>query len=108
MNALLATTSAQYWMNDMDIITVSEPECGGKPTVYAAILEDMDKKTIKRHLKKGFIEGFVRPVVIGESAINSAVNELVEDYYAWVGLGQEYLVEITDITEPNAKGRGMP
>ena len=41
------------------IITISEPECGAKPTLYAALLKHVNKSALKRHVANGLKEADV-------------------------------------------------
>lgn len=81
----------------MKILTIGEPECGAKPTSYAAVLKDDSEAGIRKQLEQGFKFGFVQPVFMSPQALNKAAKELFRDDYAWIGLGQEYLAEITDL-----------
>lgn len=87
----------------MKIITISEPECGSKPTSYAAVLEDDSQAGIRKQLEHGFKFGFVKPVFMSSRELGSAAKELFRDQYAWIGLGQAYLVEITDLENDGTK-----
>lgn len=75
----------------MEIITVSEPECGAKPTLYMAVINDRHKDTIARHLKQG-LSSFVNDADIMYVARFLSAND-----YAWIR--ERYLIEITELDE---------
>lgn len=80
----------------MDIITISWPESGGKPTFYAAKLEDLGRETLRRHIKKGLSEG--RLIVhLDDKEKEEVLDSLKERRFAWID--ETLLVDITEVTE---------
>lgn len=80
-----------------EIITISDSECGAKPLIYAAVLDDRKHSTIKKHLKKGFEKECMFPVKLKEREVLEVITELWEDNYSWVR--NRYVVEVSDLYE---------
>ena len=80
-----------------EIITISDLECGAKPLIYAAVLDDRKHSTIKKHLKKGFEKECMFPVKLKEREVLEVITELWEDNYSWVR--NRYVVEVSDLYE---------
>lgn len=76
------------------IITISEPECGAKPTLYAALLKHVNKSALKRHVANGLKEADVE---IGDKELADVVDSLYDDDYAWYD--ERFLIEVTQIDE---------
>ena len=76
------------------IITISEPECGAKPTLYAALLKHVNKSSLKRHVEKGLNESDVE---IGDDDLSDVVDSLYDDDYAWYD--ERFLIEVTQLNE---------
>ncbi len=76
------------------IITISEPECGAKPTLYAALLKHVNKSAIKRHVANGLKEACVE---IGDKELADVVDSLYDDDYAWYD--ERFLIEVTQLDE---------
>lgn len=78
----------------MQIITISEPECGAKPTLYAALLKHVNKSALKRHVANGLKEADVE---IGDKELADIVDSLYDDDYAWYD--ERFLIEVTQLDE---------
>lgn len=76
------------------IITISEPECGAKPTLYAALLKHVNKSALKRHVANGLKEAGVE---IGDEELADVVCSLYDDDYAWYD--ERFLIEVTQLDE---------
>ena len=76
------------------IITISEPECGAKPTLYAALLKHVNKSALKRHVANGLKEADVE---IGDEELADVVDSLYDDDYAWYD--ERFLIEVTQLDE---------
>lgn len=76
------------------IITISEPECGAKPTLYAALLKHVNKSALKRHVVNGLKEADVE---IGDKELADVVDSLYDDDYAWYD--ERFLIEVTQLDE---------
>ena len=76
------------------IITISEPECGAKPTLYAALLKHVNKSALKRHVANGLKEADVE---IGDKELADVVDSLYDDDYAWYD--ERFLIEVTQLNE---------
>ena len=76
------------------IITISEPECGAKPTIYAALLKHVNKSALKRHVANGLKEADVE---IGDEELADVVDSLYDDDYAWYD--ERFLIEVTQLDE---------
>lgn len=76
------------------IITISEPECGAKPTIYAALLKHVNKSALKRHVANGLKEADVE---IGDKELADVVDSLYDDDYAWYD--ERFLIEVTQLNE---------
>ena len=76
------------------IITISEPECGAKPTLYAALLKHVNKSALKSHVKNGLNESGVE---IGDNDLADVVDRLYDYDYAWHD--ERFLIEVTQINE---------
>lgn len=76
------------------IITISEPECGAKPTLYAALLKHVNKSALKRHVANGLKEADVE---IGGEELADVVDSLYDDDYAWYD--ERFLIEVTQLNE---------
>ena len=76
------------------IITISEPECGAKPTLYAALLRHVNKSAIKRHVANGLKDADVE---IGDEELADVVDILYDDDYAWYD--ERFLIEVTQLDE---------
>lgn len=76
------------------IITISEPECGAKPTLYAALLKHVNKSALKRHVANGLKEADVE---IGGEELADVVDSLYDDDYAWYD--ERFLIEVTQLDE---------
>lgn len=83
------------------ILTISEPNCGGKPTGYAVPIPNDNFKTLETEVLKGlvkgwhFTEGMARAVVIDED-----IDALKEQGYTY--LQDRFIVEVTIIDEVEA------
>ncbi len=79
------------------IIVISEPECGSKPTIYAAALafNIADKETIKVHLCKALEECYVYSLKLEDSELDEIAGELAHDEYVWIR--EQYLAEIVEL-----------
>ena len=76
------------------IITISEPECGAKPTLYAALLKHVNKSALKSHVVNGLKEADVE---IGDKELADVVDSLYDDDYAWYD--ERFLIEVTQLDE---------
>ena len=76
------------------IITISDPECGAKPTLYAALLSHVNKSALKRHVANGLKEADVE---IGDKELADIVDILYDDGYAWYD--ERFLIEVTQLNE---------
>ena len=76
------------------IITISEPECGAKPTLYAALLKHVNKSALKRHVANGLKEADVE---ICDEELADVVDILYDDDYAWYD--ERFLIEVTQLDE---------
>lgn len=80
------------------ILTISEPNCGGKPTGYAVPIPNSNFKTLETEVLKGlvkgwhFTEGMARAAVIDDD-----IDSLKEQGYAY--LQERFLVEVTILDE---------
>ena len=80
------------------ILTISEPNCGGKPTGYAVPIPNDNFKTLETEVLKGlvkgwhFTEGMARAVVIDED-----IDSLKAQGYTY--LQERFLVEVTILDE---------
>jgi len=92
---LVAEANEPVKSKQKNIFTLSEPECGAKPTVYAAILDGTGPLVLQKHLVKAFTEGFVRPIKMSSREIDEAIRDLQHDDYAWIGENKPYLAEVT-------------
>lgn len=76
------------------IITISEPECGAKPTLYAALLKHVNKSALKRHVANGLKEADME---IGDEELADVVDRLYDYDYAWYD--ERFLIEVTQLNE---------
>ena len=76
------------------IITISDPECGAKPTLYAALLRHVNKSALKRHVANGLKDADVE---IGDEELADVVDILYDDDYAWYD--ERFLIEVTQLNE---------
>ena len=76
------------------IITISDPECCAKPTLYAALLKHVNKSSLKRHVANGLKEADVE---IGDKELADIVDILYDDDYAWYD--ERFLIEVTQLDE---------
>ena len=82
----------------MEIITISEPDCGKKPTRYAAT-SDWTRGFMR--LRKPIIDGLVKGWSIDEGVATAiaedhdALCQLQSDGYCW--FRERWLVEITEV-----------
>ena len=76
------------------IITISDPERGAKPTLYAAFLKHVNKSALKRHVENGLNESDVE---IGDDDLAGVVDRLYEYDYAWYD--ERFLIEVIKINE---------
>lgn len=74
------------------IITVSEPDCGAKPTIYAAWLNHANKSALRRHVESALSGAKVE---VDENEIRETVDMLYENDYAWYG--ERFLVEVNGV-----------
>lgn len=80
------------------ILTISEPDCGGKPTGYAVEIPNDNRDTIKAEVRKGLVKGWYYTDGMAESAASDAELDAVkENGYGW--LGERFLVEVTTLDE---------
>lgn len=81
----------------MNIITLSEPDCGGKPTAYAAILESLGSIEIASHVRSALEENWR----YGNDAASSIASDpemmsnLRSSGFCWIR--ERILVEITEV-----------
>lgn len=76
------------------IITISDPERGAKPTLYAAFLKHVNKSALKRHVENCLNE---YDVEIGDDELADVIDRLYDDDYAWYD--ERFLIEVTQIDE---------
>lgn len=80
------------------ILTISEPNCGGKPTGYAVAIRNANFKTLETEILKGlvkgwhFTEGMARATLIDED-----VDALKEQGYTY--LQERFIVEVTTLDD---------
>ena len=80
------------------ILTISEPNCGGKPTGYAVPIPNDNFKTLETEVLKGlvkgwhFTDGMARAVVIDED-----IDALKAQGYTY--LQERFIVEVTILDE---------
>lgn len=80
------------------ILTIAEPNCGGKPTGYAVPIPNDNFKTLETEVLKGlvkgwhFTEGMARAAVIDED-----IDALKEQGYTY--LQERFIVEVTILDE---------
>ena len=80
------------------ILTISEPDCGGKPTGYAVTILNSNRNTLKTAVCKGLIKGWYYSEGMADTAIGEAeLDALKENGYCW--LGERFLVEVTIMDE---------
>lgn len=81
----------------MKIITLSDTECGGKPTAYAAVLYGTNAFEIQGHVRRALVENWR----YGEDAASGVANddELLHNLkscgFSWIK--ERILVEITEV-----------
>lgn len=84
----------------MKIITMSEPECGGKPTGYAAIIPNGNRDTAKRHILMGLQKGWHTTESLAESMVTEDdLDNLKAQGYTYLDGWKTILVEITTLDE---------
>lgn len=80
----------------MKIITLSEPDCGGKPTAYAAIVEREGKVELASHVKSALENCWKYGEEMAEAASSGDVLQLLKERgFAWID--GRILVELTDV-----------
>lgn len=82
------TVKTEPVKTEKEIITISETECGGKPTIYAEYLTDNSFDTLLSHMKKGLPNCEI---------LDEDVDALKEQGYTWIA--ERYCVEVTEIGE---------
>ena len=84
----------------MKIITVSEPECGDKPTGYMAVIPDENFDTLKKHIFKGLEIGWgIHDTEADGMLSDEDIYSLRSYTYVWFGKDFRFLVEITETHE---------
>lgn len=81
----------------MEIITISEPDCGTKPTGYAAAIKDRGFSELRKHIVKGLGTGWGVKESVGEAIAedHDALCQLQSDGYCW--FREKWIVEITEV-----------
>ena len=92
----------------MKIVTVSDTECGHKPTKYCAIVEnDRDVDELELHLRKGLEACGVTAEDIERWGrdVDEAWCNAQDRGYGWIA--ERYLMEITEVSMrwPDERGR---
>ena len=83
----------------MEIITISEPDCGVKPTGYAAAIKDRGFSELRKHIAKGLETGWGigEGVALAIAEEHDALRQLQKDGYCWHR--EKWLVEINEVEE---------
>jgi hypothetical protein len=81
----------------MEIITVSEPDCGVKPTGYAAAIKDRGFSELRKHIVKGLGIGWGVQESVGEAIAedHDALALLQCTGFCW--FREKWLVEVTEV-----------
>lgn len=81
----------------MKIITVSDMECGDKPTKYcAAIKNERDWDDLESHMKKGLAACGADPDSFGMD-LGVAMCHVMDYLYGWIC--ERFLIEVNEIEE---------
>lgn len=85
----------------MEIITISEPDCGAKPTGYAAAIKDRGFSELRKHIVKGLGIGWGVQESVGKAIAedHDALVQLQSSDYCW--FREKWLVEITELDGEN-------
>lgn len=80
----------------MKIITLSEPDCGGKPTGYCAVVESEGKIALAAHVKNALVDVWRYGEGVADHAVSGDVmSGLKERGFAWID--ERILVELTKV-----------
>ena len=81
----------------MKIITLSDTECGGKPTAYAAVLESLGAIEIASHVRSALEENwrYGEGVASYIASDPEMISNLRSSGFSWIR--ERILVEITDV-----------
>ena len=83
----------------MKIITISEPDCGAKPTGYAAQIPNDNRETLREHIERGLVEGwFMSEEMAKKAASEEDLDDLRASWYTYL-CGGRFLVEVTILEE---------
>lgn len=83
----------------MKIFTISEPECGGKPTGFASVIKNDNRSTLKEQVVKGLVEAWFFTESMAERfASEGDMDALHECGYLWSSDGR-FLFEVTMLDE---------
>lgn len=84
------------------ILTISEPDCGGKPTGYAVEITNENRDTLAAEIRKGLQKGWYLIEKMAEDAVTEDVmDSLKSQGYAYIG--ERFLVEVTILDEDETK-----
>jgi len=83
----------------MEIITISEPDCGAKPTGYAAEIDGRGFSELRDNIIAGLGTGWGvdEGVAAAIAEDHDALRQLQSDGYCW--FREKWLVEIIEIGE---------
>lgn len=80
----------------MKIITLSEPDCGGKPTAYCAVAESDGKLALAAHIKRALENEWSYGEGVADAAVTDDVIQLLKERgFAWID--ERILVELTKV-----------
>ena len=82
----------------MKILTISETDCGGKPTGFATIVPNCNSDTIKSAIVRGLMEAWYFNETMARMAVTEDVPQHVrESGYAYLS-DDRFLVEVTALS----------
>ena len=80
----------------MKVITLSEPDCGGKPTGYCAVAESEGNIALAAHIKSALVDVWHYGEVMANRAVSGYVMRgLKERGFAWID--ERILVELNQV-----------
>ena len=80
----------------MKVITLSEPDCGGKPTGYCAVAESEGNIELAAHIKRALVDVWHYGEGMADNAVSGYVMRgLKERGFAWID--ERILVELNQV-----------
>lgn len=80
----------------MKIITLSEPDCGGKPTGYCAVAESEGNIELAAHIKSALVDVWHYGEGMADNAVSGYVMQVLKERgFAWID--ERILVELNQV-----------